>query len=98
MLRPALQRAEGIQLSIGNLVGALIGAPVANKYGRKPSISFWSGIFIVGVVIQIASSTEWYQIVIGRIVGGLGVGALSILVPLYQSESAPTHIRGPIVW
>ena len=48
--------------------------------------------------MQIASSTNWVQIVIGRWVAGLGVGAMSILVPLFQSESAPTHIRGAIVW
>ena len=33
----------------------------------------------------------------GRLIAGLGVGALSILVPLFQSESAPAHVRGAIV-
>ena len=54
---------------------------------------------MVGVVVQISSASgHWYQIVIGRTIAGLGVGALSILVPLFQSESAPSHIRGAIVW
>lgn len=34
---------------------------------------------------------------VGRLIAGLGVGALSILVPLFQSETAPSHIRGGIV-
>ena len=34
---------------------------------------------------------------IGRLIAGFGVGALSILVPLFQSETAPSHIRGGIV-
>ena len=44
-----------------------------------------------------SSNDEWYQIVVGRFIGGLGIGALSILVPLYVSESAPTHFRGTAV-
>lgn len=79
-------------------MGALFAAPFANKFGRKPSISGWCILFCIGIIIQIAASTKWYQIVIGRWVAGLGVGALSILVPLFQSESAPSHIRGAIVW
>ena len=85
-------------LSIGTLFGALIAAPFANRFGRKYSISAWCIVFIIGVVIQIASETAWYQIMIGRLVAGFGVGALSVLVPMFQSESAPSHIRGAIVW
>ncbi|EER45494.1 monosaccharide transporter [Histoplasma capsulatum H143] len=55
-------------------------------------------IIIVGVIIQMTSEyPKWYQVVLGRWVAGLGVGALSVLVPLYQSESAPRHIRGAII-
>ena len=79
-------------------MGALVAAPFANKFGRKYSISAWCVIFCVGVIVQIAANTKWYQVVIGRTVAGLGVGALSILVPLYQSETAPSHVRGAIVW
>lgn len=85
-------------LSIGTLIGALIAAPFANAFGRKYSISAWCIVFSVGVIVQIAANTKWYEIVVGRWVAGLGIGALSILVPLYQSESAPTHVRGAIVW
>lgn len=48
-------------------------------------------------VIQVASVSAWYQVMIGRIVTGLGVGALSAVVPLYQSETAPKEIRGSLV-
>lgn len=34
---------------------------------------------------------------VGRIVTGLGIGALSAVVPLYQSETAPKEIRGSLV-
>ncbi|KAM0477845.1 hypothetical protein ACHAPX_005611 [Trichoderma viride] len=84
-------------LSIGTLFGALVAAPVADRFGRKPSISFWSLIVSIGFVIQIASVTAWYQLMIGRFVSGLGVGALSLLVPMYQAETAPAWIRGAMV-
>lgn len=84
-------------LAIGNLWGALIAAPIANRFGRRRSISYWSLVYIVGLVVQISAEDKWYQITAGRLVGGLGIGALSILVPLYVSESSPTHVRGTTV-
>ena len=54
---------------------------------------------MVGLIVQMATPNgKWYEIVVGRWVAGLGVGALSIMVPLFQSETAPAHIRGAIVW
>lgn len=84
-------------LSIGTLFGALMGAPVADRIGRRLSISFWSIIVSVGFVVQIAAVRAWYQIMIGRFISGLGVGALSLLVPMYQAETAPAWIRGALV-
>ncbi|OAG07169.1 general substrate transporter [Paraphaeosphaeria sporulosa] len=84
-------------LSIGTLIGALIAAPVADKFGRKYSICFWNIIFCVGVIVQVATTTTWYQIAIGRWVAGLGVGGLSVLTPMYQSETAPRYVRGALV-
>ncbi len=96
-------RREGLivgMLSIGTLVGALVAAPIANirQLGRKYSICLWCVIFCVGITVQICSiGPRWYQIVVGRTIAGLGVGALSVLVPMYQGETSPTHIRGAIV-
>ncbi|SLM39237.1 mfs monosaccharide [Lasallia pustulata] len=84
-------------LSIGTLAGALIMAPVADRIGRRYSVTLWSLVFMVGVVIQIASTTVWQQIAVGRLIAGAGVGALSILVPLYVSESGPRQVRGALV-
>ncbi|KAF2085877.1 general substrate transporter [Saccharata proteae CBS 121410] len=84
-------------LSIGTLLGALVAAPIADKFGRKYSIMFWNLIFIVGVIVQIVTDHKWYQIAIGRWVAGLGVGGLSVLTPMYQSETAPRQIRGSLV-
>lgn len=84
-------------LSIGTLFGALIAAPIADWIGRKKSIIFWNVIFSVGIIVQISATYKWYQIMMGRFVAGLGVGALSLLVPMYQAETAPRHIRGALI-
>ena len=84
-------------LSIGTLLGALTSKPVADKFGRKICIIVWNLTFCLGVVIQIATMSKWYQIVIGRFIAGLGVGGLSVLTPMYQSETAPRQIRGAMV-
>lgn len=44
-------------------------------------------VFTIGVIIQLASVSAWYQFAIGRFIAGLGVGALSAAVPLYQAET-----------
>jgi SP family sugar:H+ symporter-like MFS transporter len=40
---------------------------------------------------------KWVGITMGRWTAGLGVGALSVLVPLYMSESSPVNVRGAVV-
>jgi SP family sugar:H+ symporter-like MFS transporter len=85
-------------LSVGTLIGALIAAPIADFAGRKWSISGWCVILMVGVTVQMTAPVpKWYQVAVGRWVTGLGVGALSLLVPMYQAESGPRHIRGALV-
>lgn len=55
-------------------------------------------MFCIGVVIQMAvGDGMWVGIAMGRWVAGLGVGALSVLVPLYMTETAPVPVRGAVV-
>ncbi|KAI1424034.1 hexose transporter [Xylaria sp. FL1777] len=84
-------------LSIGTLVGALIAAPIADKIGRRLSVTLWCTVVSIGFIIQIASITAYQQVIVGRLVAGFGVGALSLLVPMYQAETAPPWIRGALV-
>ncbi|KAK4951500.1 hexose transporter hxt5 [Elasticomyces elasticus] len=84
-------------LSIGTLIGALCSAPIADRFGRRICIVVWNLVFCVGVIVQISTSQHWYQIAIGRWVAGLGVGGLSVLTPMYQSETAPRQVRGALV-
>ncbi|KXJ91942.1 general substrate transporter [Microdochium bolleyi] len=84
-------------MSIGTLIGALSGAYTADWWGRRKSMSFGVAIFIVGNVIQITSMYSWIHMMMGRFVAGLGVGNLSVGVPMFQSECSPREIRGAVV-
>ncbi|OAL36782.1 hypothetical protein AYO20_03837 [Fonsecaea nubica] len=84
-------------LSIGTLIGALVAAPIADFIGRRLSVTVWCAVFCVGNIVMISSDHHWYQIMMGRWVAGLGVGALSLLVPMYMAETAPRYIRGALI-
>ncbi|KAH7242129.1 general substrate transporter [Fusarium tricinctum] len=94
---PAIQGILVSLMSIGCLIGALSGSYTADWYGRRKSLSIFVVIFIIGNVIQITAMYSWVHMMIGRLVAGLGVGALSIGVPMFQSECAPREIRGAVV-
>lgn len=72
-------------LSAGTFFGALAGAPVADILGRKWGIIFSCLVFCIGVAMQTAA-TKMALFVVGRVFAGLGVGLISVLVPMYQSE------------
>ncbi|KAI5811590.1 general substrate transporter [Peziza echinospora] len=83
-------------LSAGTFFGALTAAPAGDFLGRRWGLIVSTLIFSVGVIFQTAA-TETVLFSIGRFIAGYGVGLVSALVPLYQSESAPKWIRGAIV-
>jgi MFS transporter, SP family, sugar:H+ symporter len=83
-------------LSAGTFFGALGAAPFGDLMGRRLGLIASCIVFIVGVVMQTAA-TAIPLFVAGRFFAGLGVGLVSALIPLYQSETAPKWIRGVIV-
>lgn len=84
-------------LAVGTFFGALLQAPVSDWFGRQKSMVIWAVCFVVGAVIQTATNDSIAQFVVGRVVAGFAVGALSGLCPLYLGETAPKAIRGLMV-
>jgi MFS transporter, SP family, sugar:H+ symporter len=84
-------------LCAGTLVGCLASGWICDKIGRRYTISASAFFYIIGVIIEITSSAVWVQFAMGRFAAGLGIGALSTSVPMYQSESVPKNIRGAVV-
>jgi len=85
-------------LSAGTFVGALAGAPISDILGRRWGLQVAMVIFILGVALQVgAPAHNEAMFVVGRVIAGLGVGIISTIVPMYQSETAPRWIRGAVV-
>lgn len=83
-------------LSAGTFCGALLSAPGADSIGRRLSLLVSVGVFCIGGILQ-TCAMALSTLMAGRFIAGVGVGAISVLVPLYQSEMAPRWIRGTLV-
>jgi MFS family permease len=84
-------------LCTGTLTGCLLSGWICDRLGRKWTISSAAFFYIIGVVIEVSSERQWVQFAMGRFTAGIGIGALSTSVPMYQSESVPKNIRGATV-
>lgn len=84
-------------LSLGTFFGALLSFLISDKYGRKFCLNFSLIIFFnLGTILQICSQ-KYGLLLAGRFVNGLGVGAISSVIPLYQAEISPKWLRGSII-
>ncbi|KAH8173804.1 sugar transporter domain-containing protein [Sarocladium implicatum] len=83
-------------LSAGTVLGALLAAPIGDSIGRRQSLLVSVAVFCVGAIFQVCAQAI-PMLLVGRSLAGVGVGAISVLVPLYQSEMAPKWIRGTLV-
>ncbi|CAF1082609.1 unnamed protein product [Rotaria sp. Silwood1] len=83
-------------LSAGTFFGALLGYPAGDFLGRRWGLIVACLIFSIGVSFQVVA-TAIPLFAVGRVVAGLGVGLISCIVPIYQSECAPKWIRGTLV-
>ncbi|KAF7428928.1 hypothetical protein PC9H_008164 [Pleurotus ostreatus] len=83
-------------LELGALFGALAAGVLADRYSRRYAICFACIVFIIGSLFQCAAQS-FSHLFIGRAVGGFGVGALSMLCPLYMAEISPPEIRGSLM-
>jgi sugar porter (SP) family MFS transporter len=78
---------------LGTILGSLIAGFPAQKYGRKKTLQVVAVFFVVAA-IGCASVSAWVLFVFFRIIGGLAVGASSVIAPMYISEIAPARLRG----
>ena len=81
---------------IGCIFGAMFGGPMGDRYGRKKMLLACATLFAVSGVGSALAATLT-QFVWARFVGGLAIGAVSVLSPLYIAEIAPEQIRGRLV-
>lgn len=80
----------------GTIIGALFGGIPAEKYGRKKVLLGIGIIFFISSICS-ALASDVISFSIFRFLGGLGVGASSVVAPLFISEIAPAKKRGRLV-
>lgn len=81
---------------IGCVVGAALAGKLTDALGRRAVLSLSGALFLIsGIWCYLSPSVG--QLVAARILGGLGVGVASLLVPVYIAELSPPGIRGALV-
>ncbi|KAI0031293.1 general substrate transporter [Vararia minispora EC-137] len=85
-------------LQAGAFFGALSSPPVSAWIGRRYTLMIYILIFTLGAILQtVATPSIGVGIIYaGRVISGLGVGAISAVAPAYVSECAPKEHRGRI--
>ena len=78
---------------IGCFIGAIVAFLTADRFGRKGSILYGCWIMVIGTILQ-TSATESVQMIISRVVTGIGNGINTVNVPIWQAESFRSHNRG----
>jgi MFS transporter, SP family, arabinose:H+ symporter len=81
---------------VGSMVGCGAAGPVADYLGKKKGLALCAlcfGLSSVGMLF----AANFHQFVLWRMIGGLGIGAASVISPNYISEIAPTRVRGRCV-
>ncbi|OWZ45325.1 MFS transporter, SP family, solute carrier family 2 (myo-inositol transporter), member 13 [Cryptococcus neoformans c45] len=93
----ALNSSQQEIITAGTTIGAIFGSAIlggwGDRLGRKGAILVSDVFFTIGAVI-IASSYSVPQIIVGRIILGIGVGGAAVIAPLFITETAPTAVRG----
>ena len=82
-------------LEIGAFISSLAVGRIGDIIGRRKTILYGSIVFLTGGAFQ-AFAGSMDMMMLGRFVAGLGVGMLSTIVPVYQSEISPAHNRGKV--
>ena len=81
---------------VGSIIGVLFAGILSDKFGRKFTMIL-SAILFSTSAIGCAVSVDFNQLVVYRIIGGVGIGVVSIISPLYISELAVAQYRGRLV-
>jgi len=81
---------------IGAMIGAIVGGAVADRIGRRATLVWAAGIFILGSLLA-PMSTDVAMLILARAIIGIGIGFTSVTAPVYVSELAPPQSRGMLI-
>lgn len=81
---------------IGTIIGALVCGKPAEKYGRLRLLIVIAWLYLISAIGS-AAIVNWHSFIFFRFLGGLAVGASSVIGPMYIAEISPSHWRGRFV-
>ena len=81
---------------IGSIAGVLCAGALSDYLGRKKTMLISAALFSISA-IGCAICNSFDNLVVYRIIGGVGIGIVSIVSPIYISEVAPAKMRGTLV-
>src|SRR5215471_17433117 len=86
----------GSALVLGAVLGAVVGGPAADRFGRKPAFLIDMTIITIGALISaLATAPQW--VLIGQFIVGVGIGIDFPVSSSYVSETAPKQDRSRMV-
>lgn len=91
--------SQGVVVSailIGAILGSLVAGPISDRFGRRKTVVLTAAVFAAGSVWA-ALTGGFVSLVAARVLLGVGVGAATLVVPVYLSEMAPARARGRMV-
>jgi MFS transporter, SP family, arabinose:H+ symporter len=77
----------------GTVLGSLIGAWPADRFGRKATL-VWIGVLYIASAVGSALAGNVYVFIVARVLGGIGIGVSTVAAPLYIAEIATPAHRG----
>jgi sugar porter (SP) family MFS transporter len=78
----------------GAFFGCFLISPVASYLGRRTGLIISSLVFTLGTILQVINTGTLGTFYAGRVVAGFGIGAATVLIPIYSAEMSPKEIRG----
>lgn len=78
---------------LGSAVGAFFAGQIADRYGRVKAMVVAAGLFTLSAIGSGLAFTIW-DFIFWRLLGGIAVGAASVIAPAYIAECSPSQLRG----
>src|SRR6266513_5788322 len=92
-LSPGLHGIAIASALYGTVVGSLLGAWPADRFGRKATLLWVGVLYLIGAVGS-GLAQNVGSFIIARFAGGLGIGISTVIAPMYIAEIAPPKSRG----
>jgi sugar porter (SP) family MFS transporter len=78
------------------VIGSIVIGKPGDVFGRRAMLSACGVLYFISA-IGCAVAESWYVLLISRFLGGLAIGAASVMAPMYIAEIAPGRLRGRLV-